>query len=87
MTWKETIKEHLKGWNITEDLSLNGTMGVHEKLLSMRPNLNLWLLLVFDYSLPKLTCGFCWVSTVECPKLLGTQGFAVVVHITLKPNK
>lgn len=79
MTWKETIKEHLKGWNITED--------VHEKLLSMRPNLNLWLLLGFDYSLPKLTCGFCWVSTVECPKLLGTQGFAVVVHITLKPNK
>jgi hypothetical protein len=51
----------------------------------MRWNLNL-LFLYFAFSLSLVATGFCWVSSLAYPNLLGTKVFVVVCSVMHKSN-
>jgi hypothetical protein len=57
LTWEETVKGDLKGWNIPKDLALNRSKWKTAICLSMCLNLDLWLLLGLNSNLPHLAWG------------------------------
>jgi hypothetical protein len=54
LTWEEAIKGDLKGWNIPKDLSLDRSAWKTAIHVPDYLNLDLWILLGFNCSLPQL---------------------------------
>jgi signal recognition particle subunit SEC65 len=52
LTWEETAKEDLKGWDIPKDLALNRS--TLKTVIHMLENLDFWFYWVFNSNLPQL---------------------------------